>query len=259
MYNVTSVKEADSVIEALQAIADAIPPANPVPDVTSADDGKVLKATYSGGEGSYDWDTPDSGLPSTSGHNLNEVLIIEDTTTNPPTADWNSLNEVLPNMDPYYYPSNGEVITYNSSTHKAEWQTPQSGGGLPSISDSDNGKVLQATYDDKSGTGSAEWSRLTTGITEYYIGDITSSNTWTAVTSGSDTVAYKCLVSSGGTTALLAGGVLAIKLYDGSYSYVDYFYINDKSGGVEIYLTKDKYSLLSVSGVLSSNTLVYLK
>lgn len=157
MYNVTSVKEAESVVEALQAIADAIPPANPVPDVTSADDGKVLKATYSGGEGSYDWEDESGGVPSTVGHNLNEVLIIDDTTTNPPTANWNALNEVLPNMDPNHYASNGEVITYNSSTHKAEWQTPQGGGGLPSISDSDNGKVLQATYDDKSGTGFASW------------------------------------------------------------------------------------------------------
>lgn len=31
-----------------------------VPDVTSSDDGKVLQATYSGGEGSYAWTTPPS-------------------------------------------------------------------------------------------------------------------------------------------------------------------------------------------------------
>lgn len=29
-----------------------------VPDVTSADDGKVLQATYAGGTGSYAWTTP---------------------------------------------------------------------------------------------------------------------------------------------------------------------------------------------------------
>lgn len=158
MYNVTSVKEASDVVEALQAIADAIPPANAVPDVTSADDGKVLKATYSGGEGSYDWDTPDSGLPSTSGHNINEVLVIDDSTLNPPTADWYLLDEVLPNMSTNNYPSNGDVIAYNSSTQKAEWQTPQGGGGgLPTITSNDNSKVLTAVYDDKSGTGYAEW------------------------------------------------------------------------------------------------------
>lgn len=246
--------------EGLQAIANAIPPANAVPDVESTDNGKVLKATYSGGEGSYDWEDESGGVPSTVGHNLNNILVIDDTTINPPTADWYSLDEVLPQMNENNYPSNGDVIAYNSSTNKAEWQTPQGGGsGLPEITYEDTGKVLQATYDDKSGTGSAEWSRLTTGITEYYIGDITSSNTWTAVTDGSDnTVAYKCLVSSGVLSTLLTGGVLAIKVSDGSYSYVDYFYINDKSGGVQIFLTKDKYSLLSVSSALSA-TLVYLK
>lgn len=31
-----------------------------VPDVTSSDDGKILQATYSGGEGSYAWTTPPS-------------------------------------------------------------------------------------------------------------------------------------------------------------------------------------------------------
>ena len=131
------------------------------------------------------------GIPSTSGHNTNDVLVIDDTTLNPPTADWYALNDVLPNMDQNDFPSNGDVIAYNSSTHKAEWQTPQSGlpdysgasngdvltvqtddksgsnyvgwvapsggGGLPDITDSDNGKVLQATYDDKSGTGFASW------------------------------------------------------------------------------------------------------
>lgn len=150
MYNVTSVKEAESVVEALQAIADAIPPANPVPDVTSADDGKVLKATYSGGEGSYDWEDESGGVPSTVGHNLNEVLIIEDTTTTPPTADWNALDEVLPNMSTNNYPSNGDIIAYNSSTHKAEWQTPQSGGGVPDYSGASVGDVLTIT-EDKSG------------------------------------------------------------------------------------------------------------
>ena len=32
-----------------------------VPSVTSSDDGKVLKATYSGGSGSYAWATPSGG------------------------------------------------------------------------------------------------------------------------------------------------------------------------------------------------------
>ena len=38
-----------------------------VPDVTSSDDGKVLKATYSGGQGSYSWGT-DSDTTYTAGN-----------------------------------------------------------------------------------------------------------------------------------------------------------------------------------------------
>ena len=123
MYNVTSVKEANAIIGALEDIKNAIPPSNSVPDVTSADNKKVLQAYY--------------GDASSKGYG------------------WASLDGMLANIGE---PSNGDVMTYNSETEKAEWQTPQGGGGgLPSISDSDNGKFLQATYDDKSGTSFASW------------------------------------------------------------------------------------------------------
>lgn len=39
-----------------------------VPDVTSSDDGKVLTASYSGGTGSFAWDTPSGGTTYTAGN-----------------------------------------------------------------------------------------------------------------------------------------------------------------------------------------------
>ena len=137
MYNVTSVKEAESVIEALQAIADAIPPANPVPDVTSADDGKVLKATYSGGEGSYDWEDESGGVPDYSQASQGSVLA----TQYSGELGWDRVENLMP-----------------------------SDKVLPDITGNDNGKVLQAVYDDKSGSYAA-WVTPSggVGITTYTV------------------------------------------------------------------------------------------
>ena len=123
MYNVTSVKEATDVVEALQAIAEAIPPANPVPDVESTDNGKVLKATYSEGTGSYDWEDESGGVPD------------------------------------YSQASQGSVLNkqYNG---ELGWDRPEDllheGSLLPEITGNDDGKVLTAVYNDKSGSY-AEW------------------------------------------------------------------------------------------------------
>lgn len=43
------------------AVAGALATVDEVPDVTSTDDGKVLKATYSGGVGSYAWENESGG------------------------------------------------------------------------------------------------------------------------------------------------------------------------------------------------------
>lgn len=125
MTNVQQIEMFEDLIEKVQNVANAIPPANPVPDVTSADDGKVLKATYSGGEGSYDWE--DESYPK-------------------PT-----------------YAGNGQVLTADGAGG-ASWQNPQGGGSdLPEITSSDIGKVLQANYDDKSGSGYTEWVTPSSG------------------------------------------------------------------------------------------------
>ncbi len=63
---------------------------NPVPSVTSSDNGKVLKATYSNGVGSFGWDDAPTELPASLG-----------------TA--------------------GQVLTVNSGATGVEWATVQSG------------------------------------------------------------------------------------------------------------------------------------
>lgn len=78
---------------------------HPVPAVTSSDNGKVLKATYAGGVGSFGWDTAPTELPASLG-----------------TA--------------------GQVLTVNSGATGVEWATAQSGsnytaGGGISISAQD--------------------------------------------------------------------------------------------------------------------------
>ena len=51
-------------------ILDALCVSNPLPAVTSTDDGKVLKATYSGGTGSYAWESEPVILGLTAGSNV---------------------------------------------------------------------------------------------------------------------------------------------------------------------------------------------
>jgi len=46
-----------------------------VPAVTSGDNGKVLKATYSGGQGVYGWETDTSDLPDITG-NAGKILAV---------------------------------------------------------------------------------------------------------------------------------------------------------------------------------------
>lgn len=64
----------------------AIEVAAPIPDVTSVDDGKVLKASYSGGTGSYSWQTESGGggggsYSAGTGIDITNDVISVDTTT----------------------------------------------------------------------------------------------------------------------------------------------------------------------------------
>ena len=119
MTNVQQIEMFEDLIEKVQNVANAIPPANSVPDVNSTDNKKVLQAYY--------------GDASSNGYG------------------WASMDGILAHMGE---PSNGDVIAYNSATEKAEWQAPQGGGGLPDYSQADQGSVLNKQYN-----GELGWDR----------------------------------------------------------------------------------------------------
>ena len=52
---------------------------DPIPTVTSSDNGKVLKASYSGGQGSYAWETESGGggLPSSTSADEGKALVVD--------------------------------------------------------------------------------------------------------------------------------------------------------------------------------------
>lgn len=92
--------------------------ADEVPTVTSGDDGKVLKATYSGGAGSYAWETAPSGLPASSSLDSGKVLTVD---------------------------SSGNPIWLDVDVDE-----------VPTVTSNDDGKVLTATY--SGGVGSYAWA-----------------------------------------------------------------------------------------------------
>ena len=118
MTNVQQIEMFEDLIEKVQNVANAIPPANSVPDVESTDNGKVLKATYSEGTGSYDWEDESGGVPDYSQASQGSVLA----TQYGGELGWDRPENLMP-----------------------------SDKVLPDITVNDNGKVLQAVYDDKSG------------------------------------------------------------------------------------------------------------
>ena len=63
---------------------------HPVPAVTSGDNGKVLKATYSNGAGSFGWDTAPSELPSVTG-NAGKVLTVNSGATG---TEWTNFTRI---------------------------------------------------------------------------------------------------------------------------------------------------------------------
>ena len=96
-YNATSENAQSG-----KAVAQAISSQGNVPTVQSTDDGKVLKATYSGGQGSYTWDSAPSGVPTVQAADVGKVLSVKDSTgtlewaNQTPAqiqADWNQAND----------------------------------------------------------------------------------------------------------------------------------------------------------------------
>jgi len=96
-YNATS-----SNAQSGYAVAQALSGTGQVPAVLSTDDGKVLKATYSGGVGSFAWEPDSSNMPSPQAADQNKVLgVIDDhgtmdwvsQTPEQIQADWNQTND----------------------------------------------------------------------------------------------------------------------------------------------------------------------
>lgn len=158
-----------------------------LPSMSQSDDGKVLQAVYNDKSARTEaqWVTPEI---DTTGAQAGQVLTaIED--------------------------MGGNIIT--------GWTTPDT--GLPSISSSDNGKVLQATYDDKSGTGSAEWVTPSGGDMPAYVsgnaGDVP------AINDTYDGLVWRTIYAPSHKTTSFDYPNLASTLYSGKYEMIV------KSGG----------------------------
>ena len=162
-----------------------------VPQVGSGDDGKVLKASYSGGAGSYSWDTDSGEANVIEAITVNsESTTISSKTVNIPAAtastsgvggasgvmtpsDKEKLDGLVSNVQSDWNAASGtaaEILnkptipsvdqTYDSSSTNAQSGTAVASAisgiaDVPAVGSSDNGKVLKATY--SGGAGSYSW------------------------------------------------------------------------------------------------------
>jgi hypothetical protein len=127
------------------AVAQAISGSGQVPAVTQNDDGKVLKASYNGTTGSFNWDSAPSGVPSISSGDVGKVLSVTNDSTG--TMGWvdqtdpaNNSTITLKTDEPT--PITIDSFTLNQSSDKDIRLPLATGGltpnaGLMSISDKD--------------------------------------------------------------------------------------------------------------------------
>lgn len=127
------------------AVAQAISGSGQVPAVTQNDDGKVLKASYNGTTGSFNWDSAPSGVPSISSGDEGKVLSVTNDSTG--TLGWvdqtdpaNNSTITLKTDEPT--PITIDSFTLNQSSDKDIRLPLATGGlnpnaGLMSISDKD--------------------------------------------------------------------------------------------------------------------------
>ncbi|MBO7471035.1 MAG: hypothetical protein J6T78_04125 [Bacteroidaceae bacterium] len=160
-YNASSSnpQSGTAVAEAVAAIS-----VDEVPTVTSSDDGKVLKATYSGGTGSYDWESPPTEKNLVAGSNVsitssgdNVTIAATNTTYTFSTGLTNSSGTVtVTNPLPSSTSSDEDKVLTVDSTGAPVWAASQGGGNeVPSVTSNDDGKILKAAY--SGGTGSYSW------------------------------------------------------------------------------------------------------
>ena len=127
------------------AVAQAISGSGQVPAVTQNDDGKVLKASYNGTTGSFNWDSAPSGVPSISSGDEGKVLSVTNDSTGTlglvdQTDPANNSTITLKTDEPT--PITIDSFTLNQSSDKDIRLPLATGGlnpnaGLMSISDKD--------------------------------------------------------------------------------------------------------------------------
>ena len=162
-----------------------------VPQVGSGDDGKVLKASYSGGAGSYSWDTDSGEANVIEAITVNsESTTISSKTVNIPAAtastsgvggtsgvmtpsdkekldglvsnvqsDWNAASgtaaEILNKPTIPSVDQNYDGTSTNAQSGTAVASAISGIADVPTVGQNDNGKVLKATY--SGGAGSYSW------------------------------------------------------------------------------------------------------
>lgn len=157
MFNVTSVKEAGAIVEALEGIKDAMEGGYPEP--TSASEGQVLTAD---GEGGASWEDAAGGLPDISQAEVGAVLA-KSFNGNP---YWeNDITDLLPGGSTALIPStsgvtDGYVLTNSSGT--PTWAAASGGGGGGTTIYK---KTSTVEYDDKSDIYYASVEPFSTPIT----------------------------------------------------------------------------------------------
>jgi len=172
-----------------------------VPAVTSSDDGKILKATYSGGTGSYAWAT-EQGATYTAGDGIditNDVISadVDGTTIGiDSTTKKIKLLSSIPTVDQ----------TYNASSTNAQSGVAVAGAiaaisvdEVPAVTSSDDAKVLTATY--SGGVGSYAWAAAQGGtVDQTYNASSTNAQSGTAVAGALAAVPTKPIVAGSNIT-----------------------------------------------------------
>ena len=128
-YNASSTNAQSGVAVAEAIAAIPSPSVDEVPDVGSTDDGKVLTASYSGGVGSYSWETAQGGGGGGSSYTAGQGIAIDGNnaiSVDASSSDFwfgqrSTLNKWSNNYNfaPAYYPASSVICTKDSYINMA--------------------------------------------------------------------------------------------------------------------------------------------